>query len=309
MATAVDLKRRWSDPDRLGLLREIRTWLVDGGPRPAVDDHDGRADLRGIPLFATPVTIGDKDDPTAGTTWDSLDLSGAQLDQLRLFATTITNCVFDDANLTGLRAWGTTITDSSFRRADLRSSALGTGAWHGLRNVWRNVVFDRANLRQATFNAAVLDNCTFDTTSKQLMLVDCEIDHCVFRGKLSTLAIDGRGHRYPVDPAAISADFSNATVHEFYIQGYHLDRVQLPPQPDLMVVHRYPAALRQAAAWLKRPDATEAERRWSGAFDYALGAPGSEDSDYCFDLNGYGDPELIEAVHQALGHAQSTHQT
>ena len=148
----------------------------------------------------------------------------------------------------------------------------------------------------ATFTAAILNHCTFEKTSNQLMFVDCEILDCVFRGQLGTLAIDGRGHRYPIDPSAISADFGDAVVREFYIQGYRLDQVRLPKQEDIVVLHHYPSVLRAAAEWLKRPDATESELRWSGAFDYFLNAPGAENSDYCFDLNGYGDPELITAV-------------
>ena len=304
MVTAAELKRRWTEPDRLRLVRETRDWLTGHGPKPdGLGEHNGRTDLRGIPLFATPAMIGDRDNPAGGITWDSLDLSGAQLDQLRVFAGHLTNCCFDNASLLSTRLWGSTITDCTFQRADLHSSALGTGEWHGHRNTWQRVAFDRANLREVTFTAAVLDDCTFEKTSKQLMFVDCEIHDCTFTGQLSTLAIDGRGHRYPVDPSAISANFRNASVREFSIMGYRLDRVHLPRQEDIVVLHRYPTVLRSAAAWLKRPDATEAERRWSGMFDYTLGAPGAEDSDYCFDLNGYGDPELIAVAGRALAHA------
>ena len=306
MITATELRRRWSEPDRLRLVRDIRTWLTGCGPQPnSLDEHNGRIDLRGIPLTATPVTVGDKDDPAAGVIWNSLDLSGAQLDQLRVFAGHISNCIFDNASLLGTRMWGSEVTDCAFRRADLRSSALGTGEWQQRRNTWQRVTFDRANLREVTFTAAILNHCTFEKTSNQLMFVDCEILDCVFRGQLGTLAIDGRGHRYPIDPSAISADFGDAVVREFYIQGYRLDQVRLPKQEDIVVLHHYPSVLRAAAEWLKRPDATESELRWSGAFDYFLKAPGAENSDYCFDLNGYGDPELITAVSRAIEHAQS----
>ena len=301
MVTAAELKRRWSEPDRLRQVRDVRSWLTGQRARPdGLDAVDGRADLRGIPLTATPATIGDKDDPSGGVAWDSLDLSGAQLDQLRVFAGRITDCIFDSASLTALKLWGTDVTDSSFRRADLRSSALGTGEWNGARNTWRRVAFDRANLRETTFTAAILDRCSFEKTSKGLQLVDCEISDCAFRGELRTLSIDGRGHRFPVDPADISADFSDATVREFSIQGYRLDRVRLPAQDDVVVLHHYPAALRAAADWLTPSDATEAERRHAGVFDYTLRAPGAEDSDYCFDLNGFDDAETTAVVGRAL---------
>jgi uncharacterized protein YjbI with pentapeptide repeats len=302
---AAELKRRWSAPDRLRRVREVRSWLTGHGPRPdGLEMVQGRTDLRGIPLSATPATIGDKDDPSAGVVWDSLDLSGAQLDHLRFFAGHIVNCTFDTASMTGLRAWATEITDSTFRRADLRNSALGTGEWNRVRNTWRRVAFDRANLRDVTFTAAILDQCTFERISKQLMLIDCEIHDCTFRGELGTLVIAGRGHRYPVDPAALSADFRDAKLREFSIEGYKINKVRLPPQDDIVVVHNYPSVLRLAAAWLRRPGATEAERRHAGVFDYRLKAPGAEDSDYCSALNGYGDPETTDVVARALAHAQ-----
>ncbi len=305
MITAAQLRRRWSQPDRLRLVRETRAWLAGQGQRPGgLDEHRGRTDLRGIPLTASPATIGDKDDPSAGVVWDSLDLSGAQLEQLRVFAGTITNCVFDGAGLAGLRLWGSAIADSTFRRADLRGGALGTAVWHGRRNTWRNVVFDRANLREATFTAAILDTCSFEKTSKQLHLVDCDVRACHFRGELNSLVIDGRGHRHRVDPSAFFADFSQAVFRNCSIIGYHLDNVVLPAQDDLVVLRRYPGLLRAARDWLLRPDATELERRTAGILDYPLKAPGTEDSDYCFDLNGFDDPDTIAVLGRAFAHVQ-----
>ena len=107
MVTAAELKRRWSEPDRLRQVRDVRSWLTGQRARPdGLDAVDGRADLRGIPLTATPATIGDKDDPSGGVAWDSLDLSGAQLDQLRVFGGRITDCVFDSAQHDRLEALG-----------------------------------------------------------------------------------------------------------------------------------------------------------------------------------------------------------
>lgn len=47
---------------------------------------------------------------------------------------------------------------------------------------------------------ATLDQCTIEKTSRLLQLVDCEIYARVFRGDLSTLLIDGRGHRRLLRP-------------------------------------------------------------------------------------------------------------
>lgn len=304
MVTTSDLRRRWSEPGRLGLVRETRTWLMGNGPRPGgLEEIDGRLDLRGIPLFATPAIIGDA---SGGVHWESLDLSAAELDQLRISNSQISNCCFDRASMTSFKLWGTNVSDCTFRRTDLRSSALGTGSWEGRRDSWLRVAFDRANLRQASFTAAVLDNCSFEKTSKLLQLVDCEVIECTFRGELDSLLIDGRGHRYPVDPSAFSADFRAATLRNSSITGYRLDEVSLPDQPDLAVIRHYPTALRSAVAWLGRSGATESEVRLGRIYERALISHGAEDSDYCYDIGGYDNPSLTEAATRALTHVQGS---
>lgn len=65
------------------------------GRRPdGLSEVGGRVDLRGIGLTATPASVGDKDDPSAGVSWEALDLTEAQLDELRVFGGRITDCVF-----------------------------------------------------------------------------------------------------------------------------------------------------------------------------------------------------------------------
>lgn len=305
VAAAAELKRRWNELDGMRLVRAVRSWLMGQGPRPdGLGEVAGRADLRGIPLTASPVSLGDKDDPTAGVVWESLDLSGAQIDALRFFGSRVQDCVFDGASLLNLRLWGTGVTDCSFRRADLRSSALGTGEWLGRRNTWRRVAFDRANLKEAQFTGCVLEACTFEKTTKLLRIVDCEVTECTFRGTLDSLILNGCGHQYPVSPSALSADFRESVFCDTSITGYRLDQVQLPNQADLVVVHRYPQALRDAAAWLGQQAATEAERRSVLLLQGWVKAAGSEDSDLCFDLVSLGDQAIVDAVGRALNHTQ-----
>ena len=224
------------DPASARLTREVRTWLFGQGPRPAgLSEVGGRVDLRGIPLTASPATLGDTQDPGAGVRWDALDLSGAQLDELRFFGGHIAGCRFEGTSLTGLRLWGTTVEDSSFTRADLRSRALGTGDWRGRRTVWRRVAFDRANLRESVFLGCVLEECTFEKTTKLLQITDSEVRGCTFTGQLTSLLVSGQGHQVPVSPRAFSADFSAAVFRDSKIEGYSLDQVRLPEQEDLLV--------------------------------------------------------------------------
>lgn len=305
MATAAELKRRWDGLDAARLVREVRTWLLGQGPRPGgLEEVDGRVDLRGVPLTATPATVGDQQDPRGGVTWEGLDLSGAQVEELRFFGGRVTGCRFDGASLTGLRLWGTTVEDSSFRRADLRSRALGTGDWNGLRTVWRRVAFDRANLRESVFLGCVLEDCTFDKTTKLLQITDSEVRGCTFTGLLTSLLVSGQGHRVPVDPHAFSADFSGATFRDCKIEGYALDRTRLPDQDDLLVVRHYPSVMATAASYLQVSDDSPAGRSAAGILAQWFRAPGREDSDVCFDLGGFGDDAIAAAVRRAVAYAQ-----
>ncbi|WP_375504176.1 pentapeptide repeat-containing protein [uncultured Jatrophihabitans sp.] len=303
--TAAELKRRWNDPEAMRLVRAVRSWLTGQAARPAgLGEVEGRVDLRGIPLTASPVMLGDKDDPSAGVVWESLDLSGAQVESLRFFGSRISDCRFDGASVLGLRLWGTEVSDCSFRRADLRSRALGTPEWRGLPTVWRRVAFDRAQLRESEFTGSVLEACTFEKTSKLLQLQDCEVIDCTFRGKLDTLLIDGRGLSQPVSPSAFSADFREAVFSDSSITGYVLDRVLLPEQADLVVVRRYPEAFRVAAARLSERAGTEVERRVVAFLEGWAQPPGAEESDCCFDLGpleGAENAGFNEALERALG--------
>jgi uncharacterized protein YjbI with pentapeptide repeats len=303
--TAAELRRRWEEPDAARLVRGVRTWLMGQGPQPdGLGSVTGRVDLRGIPLTATPATIGDPHDPGRGVSWGSLDLSGAQLEELRFFGGSIRDCTFDGASLTGFKLWGTEVVDCSFTRADLRSRALGTGRWHGRRNVWRRVTFDRANLREAAFRGCLLEACTFEKTTRRLLIEDCEVVDCVFSGVLDTLLVIGRGLQHPVLPSMFSADFSRAVFEDSKIEGYSLERVKLPQQSDLLVVRRYPAAARRASAWLADRAQTPAEQQALHLVRYWATAPAPEDGDLCLDLGERDDPERADALRRAFAHAE-----
>lgn len=303
MATIAELRQRWYDRDGVRLTRAVQSWLSGVGQRPfGVSEVDGRVDLRGISLAGTPLVIGNKDDPSAGVHWQSLDLRRAQIIEARFFGALIEDCLFDNATLLGPRLWGTQVINCSFRRTDLRAGSLGTD-WHGRRTEWRGVSFDRTKMIDAAFVGCVLAECTFDHAFRRIRIEDCDVVDCVFRGPTNGLIIDCRSHRYPVSPHAFSADFSQATFNGSHIVGYRLDQVQLPEQDDLLVVRNYPSIYRRALAWLSdQIDNGASDARWH--LEYALKAPGTEESDACFDLHGFHDPELERALRRAIEYAQ-----
>jgi uncharacterized protein YjbI with pentapeptide repeats len=304
VTTAADLKRRWYERENARLRMAVMVWLRGDGPKPdALGEIDGRVDLRGIPLTASPATFGDSEQPGSGVRWESLDLRRAQVDGLRFFGAHIADCLFDSASLLDLRLWGTEVVDCSFRRADLPSAALGTGEWCGRRNVWRRVAFDGANLRESFFTGCVLEACTFERNGYRLLIEDCEVVDCTFRGEWDSLLIAGHGHRYPVSPSGFSVDFSQATFNDSSITGYQLGRTKLPDQDDLIIIPAYPPVLRRAVDWLNTHATSDAENRARAMLQRRVEAPGADDSDLCFDLPGINDCALEDALRTALEHA------
>lgn len=286
---SADLVDRWTSPQGRRLQRQVLDWLCGQTSRPAgLAETGGRTDLRGVPLYLRPATlVGSPDEPVRSVSWEALDLRGAQLDSFRFFGARVTDCLFDGATCHAWRLWGTTIERCSFRRSDLTSSALGTNDWQGQINTWIDVAFDSAKLNHTFFAGAALRRCSFHNLHRT-SLQDCQVDDCTFSGKLAILAIDGRGHQRPVDPAALRADFRDARLVNSMIIGYRLNDNDLPKQADLLVLHRYPKAIRAARTCLSGSDSPAASRA-RGLIDYLLKAPGQEDSDLCLDLDSLGD--------------------
>ena len=304
MVSGSELIRRW-DGDGRQLATQARAWLAGRGARPnGLGEVDGRIDLRGLRVSGGPLTLGDKGDPAAGVVWESLDLSYAHLDALRLFGARISDSIFDAASLVDLRVWGTTVTGCSFRRADLQHAALGAGEWHRIRTVWGNTTFARAKLNRAVMVGAVVQQCDFERPGRLLLLQDCDIADCTFSGVLDSLLIDGRGHRFPVSPSSLTADFSRSVFRNTRVAGYHLDRTVLPEQPDLLVVHDYPHTLPGAAEWLDGKSASAGAQRAAAFLRKLAMAPGSvDDTDMCFDLDCLSEVALRDLVREALGQA------
>lgn len=304
MATAAELKRRWYEPENGRLRIAVLGWLRDGGPKPAeLGEIDGRVDLRGIPLTASPVTFGDQHDPSAGVAWKSLDLRRAQVDGLRFFAARIENCLFDSASLMDLRLWGSEVVDCSFRRANVYG-ALGTGEWLGRRNIWRRVDFASASLKEQSFSGCVLDECNFEKNGRRLVLEGCEVIDCTFRGEFDALLISASERGSSVDlPLTFRADFTHATFNDSSIRGYRLDRTRLPEQDDLIVVRNYPPLVDRAVGWLGDHASGEAENVALDILEMWNEPRGLDGTDLCFDLRGV-EPAIGDAIRRSLDYAR-----
>jgi uncharacterized protein YjbI with pentapeptide repeats len=132
--------------------------------------------------------------------WADIDFSGADLQSLRLFDTTLDNCSFDEANCRGWRQWGMSIKNCTFRGTNLRDAALG-GIDQGKRNSYRRVDFTKADLRGTAHESADVVDCIFvETNLRKVDFQGTVFVNCTFAGELDEVAFARfafRGESFP----------------------------------------------------------------------------------------------------------------
>lgn len=275
------LKARWSTVEGRTLVLEASRWLAGLTSRPSqVGEHDGRADLRGLP-FPDPHRLGAVQGGRASFTviggfpkfldarWHSIDLSGSIIRNARFVRAKLDDCLFDQANLEDWRLWNTTVINSSFVRADLRGSALGTGtSGYGGINEWVGCCFDRANLTGAILDEMALKSCTFRNAKlRRASFGYTAFDGVVFAGILDGVRFEARGLADTVDPGPMKGvDFSEAMFRDAYLVGYQFEDVAF--SPDVLVIQDYPAVLSRALQLARASDDPD-ERSAIQVLEYA----------------------------------------
>jgi uncharacterized protein YjbI with pentapeptide repeats len=145
--------------------------------------------------------------------WDGIDSTGSRLNSLRFFDSEVTNCVFVRCSCRDLRLWRTSFKKCFFRGTDLRGSSLGA-VLEGRRNSFEDLIFERANLRDTSFNSAEFTPCIFkDNKLKKIDFRGSIFVDCVFEGKLEEVIFSDRGIDAAKDfsPNLMTrVDFSNA---------------------------------------------------------------------------------------------------
>lgn len=292
------LRKRWTTVAGRELQTAVAGWLL-GGRRPSgVAEHEGRADLRGLP---TPTPSILKDLTTGGVSlqvvegllearnlrWSALDLSHARLSSMRFFDCAIENCLFEGAACRDWRLWNSEVINCKFDGSDLRDAAIGT--WHdGHSNVWRRVSFDGADLRGALLSGCLLSECTFrETRLSGAQFLQATIQDSLFAGPLSDVLFDGRDlPRKPVAGPMRNVDFSGTSFADVEFRGYRFDGVRLPDLPGLRMIPRYPETARRALA-LVADMATVEGRMFAAELRNYLKMPGAEDSVGVFNRADY----------------------
>jgi hypothetical protein len=206
-----------------------------------------------------------------GVILEGLDLSGSRLQGLSFFDSKIANSRFDGADCKDWGLWGVEISEASFDGTNMRGAVLG--AWYeGHGDVYRNVSFVRADLRNIVCDSATFVDCDFSFA--RIASVDfgsSSFIRCRFAGELRDVIFWDRGFDTgKPDPNPMEdVDFSAATLRFVEFGRLNLDRVVLPSNPDHVIIRRYPCVLEHALRELEQ-DSSEKARGLRGALSVEL---------------------------------------
>ncbi|MDE2125350.1 MAG: pentapeptide repeat-containing protein [Armatimonadetes bacterium] len=267
---------------------EIWNRLVSGesldGLNPA--RIDGRIDMRTIRV-AEPIVTRTLQTPIgearvlSGLTiirngsWRELDFTGATLPGLRLYYTTVRDCKFDECQLDRLRMWATDFRNVSFQRADLRGAVMGA-AVDGRGDTYHAVDFTGADLRNTIHGDSAFVNCLFsDTRLTRVHFRGSNFTDCVFDGELREVIFSRDGlypGKYPPNEM-INVDLRKAQLRWCEFRSLDMDRVLYPEDDEHVVIDEYSGTLERLIAHLESDGGAAAgglaaayknKLRWSG---------------------------------------------
>ncbi len=231
----------------------------------ALPERNGRVDLRGLqlpsPEILQQLSVGhfgsDQFDLASAihdVKWKGLDFSGSKLNGLRFFRCEIADCLFDSCRLQDIKVWTTAFVDCSFRGANLRGSSLGA-VENGARNIYRDVDFSTADLRETVYQAAAFEKCIF--RNARLVKIDFQgstFKDCIFEGELQDVLFyryGFRGEKFPPNEM-INVNMSHAVLHAVDFRGLTLDSVKLPENVSHVVIKDVAKTLDKFAADLNQ---------------------------------------------------------
>jgi uncharacterized protein YjbI with pentapeptide repeats len=321
------LRARWEAPQQQELAALVLERLVFGGSFDGLGlgRIDGRVDLRGFQApsprrlrefqfggLAITELAGLVE--VVGVTWRSLDLSGANLEHLRVKDARIEDCRLDRAACLGMRIWRSAIADSTLVKADLRHAALGPWSAGG-GNVYAKVDFSGADFRDCATSAAVYQDCDF--SQARLDKVDFKsssLIRCRFAGVLREVVFDGRvlSTGKPDPNPMQDVDLAGATLQLVSFRGIDVGRLRLPDDPALHVIDNYPCVLDHAVNALSgRTDLLARGLRAQLLSDRSMLAPGQRfglynrnDQFLLAEITGEDGEELAAFADEVLGAAE-----
>lgn len=239
----------------------------------ALGTKDGRIDLNGLELpepavmrrfqfKGIPMAEIDPGAVIQSIKWRNLDFGGSKLKGLRLFGCELKNCRFERCQLQDLRVWSTTFSECSFKGANLRKSALG-GVQNGKRNIYFEVDFSEADLRETVYKAAAFERCAFrNAKMEKIDFQTSTFADCIFEGELRDVLFyqwSFGGEAFPANEM-VNVDFSRTKLHDVAFRGLALDRVKLPEDDEHIVIKNVVASLDRLISALKQQSDTTAKK-------------------------------------------------
>jgi uncharacterized protein YjbI with pentapeptide repeats len=280
-----ELQGRWT-PERAAEAKEaLENWKKPKRlEEVAFGTHDGRLDLRGLPILTNIGGVNETRAQAAGVDreytfvtldeppefhsvkWDSIDLSFAEIDHLRILLSEVNNCLFVDATVRDWRNWGTRYLNCDFARADLRKSAIGGANYQRKDMEYVNCHWQEGKLKDASLSGAAYRDCVFEhVTLADQQIKEFAFIQCTFSGTLKDITFDGRirdtQSPWPVRPdAAVDCDFSACTFDGVRFLGIDTRTLRLPstgqPVPHISEVAR------RALMWAEEADLEPNERSY-----------------------------------------------
>ncbi|NUP52943.1 MAG: pentapeptide repeat-containing protein [Catenulispora sp.] len=268
----MEILNRWETPEGRKTSAEVVSRLRRRKPldKLPLDTVDGRWDLRGFRWPTVDVKMQRLDRFTAavatrklpelrGVQLSGVDFSQAVLPHLRLFDSTVSDCVFDGALMGDLRAWRTSFEHCDLTGADLRGSLVG-GWDQGKGNVWRHCRFASTSLQKIVVRGAVFEDCVFDNAGIGSLAVDaCTFRRVRFVGPLVDIAFYGPTKPDgPQEAVLEDVDLTEARVSGLMFVGLRLSGVRFPADGDFAVFPDGRARLQRVLEALEGDSSEEA---------------------------------------------------
>lgn len=320
MTSARELRERWTRERASEAKDALENWKKPKRlEKVAFGQHEGRWDLRGLPIYTnvggvttkhvkaggmdrdfTFVTL-DKPPEFHNVKWEALDFSYAEIDHLRLFLSEVRDCFFVGGTFRDWRNWGVRYIDCDFSGADLQNSNIGGAAYKGKPVEYADCVWRKGNLKAGTLSDGTYRNCRFEQVSiAKEHVTNARFSDCSFSGKLEEIRFDGRDieSQMPWDvrpDAMIQCDFSGCSLDDVQFLGIDTRNIVLPQHGQR--IPQISQVARKAYDWTEDADISANEKRFLQMYwgRYVTKLP--DDAEGWIDLNLFDGParKLIEA--------------
>jgi len=247
-------------------------FLRSGGEKSDLPQHNGRVDLRDLPLSDPMLKnvrtfhgheIGELSEELIlrKVSLEHIDFSRSKLPCASISQSAIVNCKFERADCRRLRLASTRLESCTFEGTDLSESTLGIVLPGLVMNVFKGCEFVRAKMRMCSCTAARFEECRFEECN----VADSSFGGSSFINTYFTGKVDGATFwgRFPLAGRDLhesgelpeshyrGLNFQQADLHSGFRQLYDDSGIDWPDDPDLLVIEGYAQLLDDVLRWIK----------------------------------------------------------